>query len=111
MGAPFSLAVHGAAPPCARQDNCRRHGAANTLPSTTHAARAHKARPGSQHDTRIERPAMSMVASFEIGYTRYLAPPGEPPSPTSPPPPFASDPDALLPLYQAMVLTRQFDLK
>lgn len=54
---------------------------------------------------------MSMVASFEIGYTRYLAPPGEPPSPTSPPPPFASDPDALLPLYQAMVLTRQFDLK
>ena len=54
---------------------------------------------------------MSMVASFEIGYTRYLAPPGEPSSPTSPPPPFASDPEALLPLYQAMVLTRQFDLK
>ncbi|MCY1347544.1 Pyruvate dehydrogenase E1 component subunit alpha [compost metagenome] len=54
---------------------------------------------------------MSTVASFEIGYTRYLAPPGAPSSPTSPPPPFASDPDALLPLYQAMVLTRQFDLK
>ncbi|MFC4521225.1 pyruvate dehydrogenase (acetyl-transferring) E1 component subunit alpha [Cupriavidus pinatubonensis] len=54
---------------------------------------------------------MGTVASFDIGYTRYLDPPGATPVSSSPLPPFAADPDALLPLYRAMVLTRQFDLK
>ncbi|ODV42873.1 pyruvate dehydrogenase (acetyl-transferring) E1 component subunit alpha [Cupriavidus sp. UYMMa02A] len=54
---------------------------------------------------------MGTVASFDIGYTRYLDPPGASPVSSSPLPPLATDPDALLPLYRAMVLTRQFDLK
>ncbi|WP_284459839.1 pyruvate dehydrogenase (acetyl-transferring) E1 component subunit alpha [Cupriavidus campinensis] len=51
---------------------------------------------------------MDTVARFEIGFTRYLSAQG-----TASPdlPPFARDPAALLPLYRAMVLTRQFDLK
>ena len=51
---------------------------------------------------------MDTVARFEIGHTRYLSPQG-----TASPdlPAFARDPAALLPLYRAMVLTRQFDLK
>jgi len=51
---------------------------------------------------------MGSVARFEIGFTRYLSPEG-----TASPdlPDFARDPAALLPLYRAMVLTRQFDLK
>ncbi|KWR81288.1 pyruvate dehydrogenase (acetyl-transferring) E1 component subunit alpha [Cupriavidus sp. IDO] len=53
---------------------------------------------------------MGTVASFDIGFTRYLDVPGETPISSSPPP-LASDPDALLPLYRAMTLTRQFDLK
>ncbi len=51
---------------------------------------------------------MGTVARFEIGYTQYLSPEGA----TAPDfPAFARDPAALLPLYRAMVLTRQFDLK
>jgi len=51
---------------------------------------------------------MGTVARFEIGFTRYLSPEGVP-APDLPD--FARDPAALLPLYRAMVLTRQFDLK
>ncbi len=54
---------------------------------------------------------MGTVASFDIGYTRYLEPQGEPAVPLPELPPFARDPAALVPLYRAMVLTRQFDLK
>lgn len=54
---------------------------------------------------------MGTVASFEIGYTRYLDPEGVPAVPISDLPSFARDPAALIPLYKAMVLTRQFDLK
>ncbi|AOY95882.1 pyruvate dehydrogenase (acetyl-transferring) E1 component subunit alpha [Cupriavidus sp. USMAA2-4] len=51
---------------------------------------------------------MGTVASFEIGYTQYLDARGEPKQDL---PAFARDPAALLPLYRAMVLARQFDLK
>ena len=51
---------------------------------------------------------MGTVARFEIGFTRYLSPDG---SPEPDLPDFARDPATLLPLYRAMVLTRQFDLK
>lgn len=51
---------------------------------------------------------MGTVARFEIGFTRFLTPEGTP-GPDLPA--FARDPAALLPLYRAMVLTRQFDLK
>ncbi|WP_213308355.1 pyruvate dehydrogenase (acetyl-transferring) E1 component subunit alpha [Paraburkholderia sacchari] len=51
---------------------------------------------------------MTTAASFQIGYTQYLGPDGEPVHPL---PPFASEPAALLPLYRAMVLTRAFDTK
>lgn len=51
---------------------------------------------------------MGTVARFEIGFTRYLSAEGA----AAPDlPEFARDPAALLPLYRAMVLTRQFDLK
>lgn len=52
---------------------------------------------------------MGTVARFEIGFTQYLSPQGTPAGPDLPA--FARDPAALLPLYRAMVLTRQFDLK
>lgn len=51
---------------------------------------------------------MTTAASFQIGYTQYLGPDGEPVQPL---PSFASDPAALLPLYRAMVLARAFDTK
>ncbi|NUA29738.1 pyruvate dehydrogenase (acetyl-transferring) E1 component subunit alpha [Cupriavidus basilensis] len=51
---------------------------------------------------------MATVATFDIEYTQFLDPQGEP---TQALPAFALDPEALLPLYRAMVLTRQFDLK
>lgn len=51
---------------------------------------------------------MGTVARFDIGFTRYLSPEGVPAPDV---PAFARDPAALLPLYRAMVLTRQFDLK
>ncbi|EIP84513.1 pdhA [Burkholderia humptydooensis MSMB43] len=54
------------------------------------------------------RPAMTTVASFDIDYTQYLGPDGEPVQPL---PAFAQDAAALLPLYRAMVLTRAFDTK
>lgn len=54
---------------------------------------------------------MGTVASFDIGYTSFLHPPGASQASSLSLPPFASDPDVLLPLYRAMVLTRQFDLK
>lgn len=52
---------------------------------------------------------MGTVARFDIGYTRYLEPQGTPAGPDLPE--FARDPANLVPLYRAMVLTRQFDLK
>lgn len=51
---------------------------------------------------------MGTVARFEIGFTCYLTAEG---TTASDLPAFARDPAALLPLYRAMVLTRQFDLK
>ncbi|MEM5297203.1 pyruvate dehydrogenase (acetyl-transferring) E1 component subunit alpha [Burkholderia sp. JPY481] len=51
---------------------------------------------------------MTTTASFHIGYTRYLGPEGEPVQPL---PAFAREPEALISLYRAMVLTRAFDTK
>ena len=51
---------------------------------------------------------MSAVASFEIHYTRFLDPQGQPIRPL---PEFALDPAQLILLYRAMVLTRSFDTK
>jgi pyruvate dehydrogenase E1 component alpha subunit len=51
---------------------------------------------------------LSVVATFQIRYTRFLDPAGEPAGAL---PAFARDPAALIPLYRAMVLTRAFDAK
>jgi 2-oxoisovalerate dehydrogenase E1 component alpha subunit len=51
---------------------------------------------------------MTSAASFEIPYTQYL---GDDGAPRPPLPDFARDPDRLVPLYRAMVLTRSFDAK
>jgi 2-oxoisovalerate dehydrogenase E1 component alpha subunit len=51
---------------------------------------------------------MTIVATFEIGYTQFVDPQGEP---TQPLPPFAKEPAALIALYRAMVLARTFDAK
>jgi len=51
---------------------------------------------------------MTRVASFEIGYTRFIDAGGEP---TQPLPEFARDPARLIALYGAMVATRAFDAK
>jgi pyruvate dehydrogenase E1 component alpha subunit len=51
---------------------------------------------------------MTTTASFHIGYTQYLGPDGEPVQPL---PAFAREPEALISLYRAMVLTRAFDTK
>jgi pyruvate dehydrogenase E1 component alpha subunit len=51
---------------------------------------------------------MPTVASFEIQFTRFLDPQGEP---TQPLPEFAREPASLIGLYRSMVLTRAFDAK
>ncbi len=51
---------------------------------------------------------MSRVASFEIHHTRFLDPDGKVVEPL---PPFARQPENLIPLYEAMVRTRRFDAK
>lgn len=51
---------------------------------------------------------MTTVAHFEITYTRFLDPSGEPVRPL---PDFAQDPATLIALYRWMVLTRAFDTK
>jgi pyruvate dehydrogenase E1 component alpha subunit len=51
---------------------------------------------------------MTIVARFEVRYTRYLDPDGRPAGPL---PEFARDPAALVPDYRAMVLMRAFDAK
>ena len=51
---------------------------------------------------------MLTVAEFAIALTRYLDPSGEAIGPL---PPFAQQPDELVVLYRAMVLTRTFDAK
>jgi pyruvate dehydrogenase E1 component alpha subunit len=51
---------------------------------------------------------VTTVASFEIGYTRFLDPDGKAIEPL---PAFACDPQALVPLYRGMMLTRRFDAK
>ena len=51
---------------------------------------------------------MTTVAHFEIGYTQFVDPQGEP---TQPLPAFAREPAALIALYRAMVLARAFDAK
>ncbi len=51
---------------------------------------------------------MSTAASFTISHTRYI---DEKAEATGPLPEFARDPEALVALYSAMVLTRTFDAK
>jgi 2-oxoisovalerate dehydrogenase E1 component alpha subunit len=51
---------------------------------------------------------MTLVASFEIHFTRFLDPEGKAVAPL---PDFAEDADTLIELYRAMVLTRTFDAK
>ncbi|MGH1508247.1 pyruvate dehydrogenase (acetyl-transferring) E1 component subunit alpha [Ralstonia solanacearum] len=51
---------------------------------------------------------MSTVGSFQIDYTQYLDPEGQPVLPL---PAFAQEVPTLLALYRAMVLTRAFDTK
>ncbi|TXF12382.1 pyruvate dehydrogenase (acetyl-transferring) E1 component subunit alpha [Pelomicrobium methylotrophicum] len=51
---------------------------------------------------------MSVVATFQIEFRRFLDPAGHV---TQPLPPFAADPQNLIPLYRMMVLTRTFDAK
>ncbi len=51
---------------------------------------------------------MTTVAHFEIGYTQFVDPQGEP---TQPLPAFAREPAALIALYRAMVSARAFDAK
>lgn len=48
------------------------------------------------------------IATFAVNYRRYLDPSGRACGEL---PPFAEDPEALIPLYKAMVLTRTFDAK
>jgi 2-oxoisovalerate dehydrogenase E1 component alpha subunit len=48
------------------------------------------------------------AAQFEIGYSQFLAPDGQP---TGSLPDFARDPGTLIALYRAMVRTRAFDAK
>jgi 2-oxoisovalerate dehydrogenase E1 component alpha subunit len=50
----------------------------------------------------------TLVARFEIRYSRYLDPKG---NPVRPLPDFAHDPGELVSLYRAMVLARRFDAK
>ncbi len=52
---------------------------------------------------------MSVVARFEIEYTRFLDETGKPATDTLPD--FAQDPANLIPLYRLMVLTRTLDAK
>ncbi len=51
---------------------------------------------------------MTIVASFEIHYNRFLDRDGQVVEPL---PDFAREPASLIPLYRAMVLTRRFDAK
>jgi 2-oxoisovalerate dehydrogenase E1 component alpha subunit len=51
---------------------------------------------------------MTVAATFEIRFTRYLNPDGREAAPL---PAFASDPQQLVPDYRAMVLMRAFDAK
>jgi len=51
---------------------------------------------------------MTVAATFEIRFTRYLDPSGRE---TAPLPSFAADPSALVPDYRAMVLMRALDAK
>jgi 2-oxoisovalerate dehydrogenase E1 component alpha subunit len=51
---------------------------------------------------------LATVAEFRIDYTRHLDPDGQPVGTL---PDWGTDPDALVPLYRSMVLTRTFDNK
>ncbi len=51
---------------------------------------------------------MTKVASFEVEYSRFLDPAG---GAVAPLPGFAQDPEELVPMYRAMVLSRTFDAK
>jgi 2-oxoisovalerate dehydrogenase E1 component alpha subunit len=53
-------------------------------------------------------PPATLVARFEIGYSRYLDPKG---NPVRRLPDFAHEPGELVSLYRAMVLARRFDAK
>ena len=57
---------------------------------------------------RVGMEGTRIVTTFEVRYRQYLDPSGQPVGEV---PPFAKDPDALIPLYKAMVLTRAFDAK
>ncbi len=56
----------------------------------------------------MTRTGMTRVASFEIHYSQFLDAAG---SAVAEVPAWARDPEALIPLYRAMVLTRRFDAK
>lgn len=51
---------------------------------------------------------MSVVATFQVQFRRFLDPAGRVVEPL---PPFAADPQNLIPLYRMMALTRAFDAK
>ena len=65
---------------------------------------AEAARPESAQSAAAER----ISATFEIRYRRFLDPAG---NPIAQLPPFAQDREAMVALYRAMLLTRQFDAK
>src|SRR5215467_4282325 len=60
------------------------------------------------NDSSIAVEETSVIARFEVRRRAHLAPDG---TPRGAMPAWASDGDALVPLYRAMVLTRAFDLK
>src|ERR1019366_6283762 len=59
-------------------------------------------------DRERKKSMTDVVATFRVEYTQFLNPQGDE---TQALPEFARDPDALLPLYRAMVRTRLFDAK
>ena len=65
---------------------------------------AEAARRESARSTAAER----IAASFEVRYRQFLDPAGKPVAEL---PPFAHDREAMVALYRAMVMTRQFDAK
>ena len=79
-----------------------------TLPRSQ--GRGQRARPGHaiMEDREKKEVMMDVVATFRVEYTQFLNPQGDASKSL---PEFARDPEALLPLYRAMVRTRLFDAK
>ncbi len=61
-----------------------------------------------RRESALPAPAEQIAAKFEIRYRRFLDPSGKPVAEL---PTFARDREAMVALYRAMVLTRQFDAK